>query len=114
MLNSAMAHCVVGVSSHLTCSYPCVQVSLGPVAVVRLINFSTILLQHQPMAVLERLVSCFGIISTMARGSIAEPSDKNREAEPVEEGRRRTLGKVRLRHHETGEIILMPAPSSDP
>lgn len=28
--------------------------------------------------------------------------------------RQRTLGNVRLRHHETNEIILVPTPSNDP
>ncbi|KAH6648286.1 hypothetical protein BKA67DRAFT_574276 [Truncatella angustata] len=28
--------------------------------------------------------------------------------------RLRTLGTVRLRHHETNEIILIPTPSNDP
>lgn len=28
--------------------------------------------------------------------------------------RQQTLGNVRLRHHETNEIILVPTPSSDP
>ncbi|KAK7739280.1 hypothetical protein SLS63_001622 [Diaporthe eres] len=32
----------------------------------------------------------------------------------VEHVRQRTLGNVRLRHHETNEIILIPTPSNDP
>ncbi|KAK9421628.1 putative Major facilitator superfamily (MFS) profile domain-containing protein [Seiridium unicorne] len=32
----------------------------------------------------------------------------------AEETRMRTLGTVRLRHHETNEIILIPTPSNDP
>ncbi|KAK9776910.1 putative Major facilitator superfamily (MFS) profile domain-containing protein [Seiridium cardinale] len=32
----------------------------------------------------------------------------------AEETRTRTLGTVRLRHHETNEIILIPTPSNDP
>lgn len=32
----------------------------------------------------------------------------------AEHVRQRTLGNVRLRHHETNEIILIPAPSNDP
>lgn len=30
------------------------------------------------------------------------------------EMKQNTLGNVRLRHHETNEIILVPTPSSDP
>ena len=33
---------------------------------------------------------------------------------PGEEPRTRTLGNVRLRHHETNDIILVPTPSTDP
>jgi hypothetical protein len=50
----------------------------------------------------------------MAADSIAAPLDKDHEIESVEKGRKRTLGNVRLRHHETDEIILIPTPSSDP
>ena len=32
----------------------------------------------------------------------------------AEQVRQRTLGNVRLRHHETNEIILIPTPSNDP
>jgi hypothetical protein len=32
----------------------------------------------------------------------------------TERSRMRTLGNVRLRHHETSELILIPAPSADP
>ncbi|KAH8889562.1 MFS general substrate transporter [Thozetella sp. PMI_491] len=46
--------------------------------------------------------------------SIAAPLDPNQEAQTVEKTRKRTLGNVRLRHHETNEIILIPTPSDDP
>jgi hypothetical protein len=50
----------------------------------------------------------------MAADSIAAPLDIDLEVASVEKGRKRTLGNVRLRHHETDEIILIPTPSSDP
>lgn len=34
--------------------------------------------------------------------------------QPVVEKRVQTLGTVRLRHHETNEIIRIPVPSNDP
>lgn len=36
------------------------------------------------------------------------------EDSKIEHSRHRTLGNVRLRHHETSEIILVPTPSNDP
>ncbi len=51
---------------------------------------------------------------TMGEDSIAAALDADHEVEAVEKGRKRTLGNVRLRHHETNEIILIPTPSSDP
>ncbi|KAK4186448.1 major facilitator superfamily domain-containing protein [Podospora australis] len=50
----------------------------------------------------------------MARDDIAAPLAANHEVERIEKTRKRTLGNVRLRHHETNEIILIPTPSSDP
>ena len=50
----------------------------------------------------------------MDRDSIAAALDADHEVEAVEKGRKRTLGNVRLRHHETNELILIPTPSSDP
>lgn len=38
----------------------------------------------------------------------------DREDPKVEQSRHMTLGNVRLRHHETNEIILVPTPSNDP
>jgi hypothetical protein len=32
----------------------------------------------------------------------------------AEHTRQRTLGNIRLRHHETNKIILVPTPSNDP
>ncbi|KAK3898948.1 protein HOL1 [Staphylotrichum tortipilum] len=50
----------------------------------------------------------------MAIDLIAAPLDASNASEQAERARKRTLGNVRLRHHETNEIILIPAPSSDP
>ncbi|KAL2129075.1 hypothetical protein VTI74DRAFT_8267 [Chaetomium olivicolor] len=50
----------------------------------------------------------------MAKDGIAAPLDVGHKVEHVEKGRMRTLGNVRLRHQETNEIILIPAPSEDP
>ncbi len=46
--------------------------------------------------------------------AIAPALEPDRESGPAEKTRRRTLGNVRLRHHGTNEIILIPAPSDDP
>jgi len=50
----------------------------------------------------------------MPEDQIAAALDANNEIEEVERTRVRTLGNVRLRHHDTNEIILVPTPSSDP
>ncbi|KAM7200465.1 MFS general substrate transporter [Rhypophila sp. PSN 637] len=50
----------------------------------------------------------------MPEDKIAAALDANHEVEEMEKTRVRTLGNVRLRHHDTNEIILVPAPSSDP
>ncbi|ROW16299.1 hypothetical protein VPNG_01893 [Cytospora leucostoma] len=51
----------------------------------------------------------------MAEDNIAQVlSSDDREDPKVEKHRHRTLGNVRLRHHETNEIILVPTPSNDP
>lgn len=50
----------------------------------------------------------------MARDEIAPALDAGHGFDRVEKTRKRTLGNVRLRHHETNEIILIPTPSSDP
>lgn len=50
----------------------------------------------------------------MPEDKIAAALDANHEGEELEKTRVRTLGNVRLRHHDTNEIILVPAPSSDP
>ena len=50
----------------------------------------------------------------MAEDTIAPPVDVGHDVETFEKSRKRTLGNVRLRHHETNEIILIPTPSSDP
>jgi hypothetical protein len=50
----------------------------------------------------------------MADDRIAAPVDVDHEVERVEKHRKRTLGNVRLFHHETNEIILIPTPSADP
>lgn len=50
----------------------------------------------------------------MPEDRIAAALDANNEIEEVERTRVRTLGNVRLRHHDTNEIILVPTPSSDP
>jgi hypothetical protein len=49
----------------------------------------------------------------MAVDSIAPSLDPDHEVDRVEKDRKRTLGNVRLRDHETNEIILIPTPSSD-
>jgi hypothetical protein len=46
--------------------------------------------------------------------TIAAPLEADHEVINVEKSRKRTLGNVRLRHHETNEIILIPTPSRDP
>lgn len=43
--------------------------------------------------------------------SVVRPEEEHPEEEKI---RQRTLGNVRLRHHETNELILIPTPSSDP
>ncbi|KAK3394129.1 major facilitator superfamily domain-containing protein [Podospora didyma] len=50
----------------------------------------------------------------MADDNIAPSLNTHVEVERVEKARKRTLGNVRLRHQDTDEIILIPAPSSDP
>lgn len=53
----------------------------------------------------------------MGRDDIApalRPDAEDYEASMVAETRQNTLGSVRLRHHETNEIILVPTPSNDP
>ncbi|KAK3337295.1 major facilitator superfamily domain-containing protein [Cercophora scortea] len=51
----------------------------------------------------------------MTDDPIAEALDANNERpERLEHARVRTLGNVRLRHHETNEVILIPTPSADP
>ncbi|KAK7745338.1 hypothetical protein SLS53_002834 [Cytospora paraplurivora] len=51
----------------------------------------------------------------MAEDNIAQVLNADdRENPKVEKHRHRTLGNVRLRHHETDEIILVPTPSNDP
>ncbi|KXX74924.1 Protein HOL1 [Madurella mycetomatis] len=50
----------------------------------------------------------------MTTDIIVSSQDANHEVGRAEKARKRTLGNVRLRHHETGEIILIPTPSSDP
>lgn len=50
----------------------------------------------------------------MGQDTIAAPLAADHEVARVEKKRKRTLGNVRLRHHETNEIILIPTPSSDP
>ncbi|KAK3940046.1 MFS general substrate transporter [Diplogelasinospora grovesii] len=50
----------------------------------------------------------------MSDDHIAAPLEADHEVERVEKARKRTLGNVRLRHHETNEIILIPTPSNDP
>lgn len=52
---------------------------------------------------------------TMADQDTVAPALKpDQEDESVEVVRKRTLGNVRLRHHQTNEIILIPTPSNDP
>lgn len=53
----------------------------------------------------------------MARDDIAPTSRidaEDYETSKLAEARQNTLGNVRLRHHETNEIILVPTPSNDP
>ncbi|KAI0125973.1 major facilitator superfamily domain-containing protein [Xylariales sp. AK1849] len=50
----------------------------------------------------------------MADSQIATAIDPDREDPTAEKKRLRTLGTVRLRHHETNEVILIPTPSNDP
>jgi len=51
---------------------------------------------------------------TRLEDAIASDIDPDVEDAAAERTRRRTLGNVRLRHHETSELILIPAPSEDP
>jgi hypothetical protein len=46
--------------------------------------------------------------------TVAPALKADQEDESVEIVRKRTLGNVRLRHHQTNEIILIPTPSKDP
>lgn len=46
--------------------------------------------------------------------TVAPALKPDQEDESVEVVRKRTLGNVRLRHHQTNEIILIPTPSNDP
>lgn len=51
----------------------------------------------------------------MAVDDIASAILPEDQEHPKEERmRQQTLGNVRLRHHETNEIILLPTPSKDP
>ncbi|KAJ2907049.1 MFS general substrate transporter [Zalerion maritima] len=45
---------------------------------------------------------------------LAPELNPDAEEAKAEQKRNRTLGNVRLRHHETNEIILIPTPSNDP
>lgn len=46
----------------------------------------------------------------------AAPSPRVADKEPgqVDRIKHNTLGNVRLRHHETNDLILVPTPSHDP
>ena len=46
--------------------------------------------------------------------TVAAPLKADQEDDGIEVVRKRTLGNVRLRHHQTNEIILIPTPSRDP
>ncbi len=51
----------------------------------------------------------------MTDPDIVAPALKaDQEDESLKVARKRTLGNVRLRHHQTNEIILIPTPSNDP
>jgi hypothetical protein len=45
--------------------------------------------------------------------AIAPAVQRDDEQPKTERTRQRTLGNVRLRNHETSEIILIPSPSKD-
>ena len=45
---------------------------------------------------------------------IASPLDIDHDVDYLEKKRIQTLGNVRLRQHDTNEIILIPTPSNDP
>jgi hypothetical protein len=40
--------------------------------------------------------------------------DAGQDAASADKSRTRSLGTVRLRHHQTNEIILIPTPSNNP
>lgn len=46
--------------------------------------------------------------------AVAPALKADQEDESLEVVRKRTLGNVRLRHHQTNEIIQIPTPSNDP
>ena len=48
------------------------------------------------------------------KDTIAPCPLEDHENPPAEKARKNTLGNVRLRHHETSEIILIPTPSASP
>lgn len=52
--------------------------------------------------------------ANMPEDAIAETLNPDEEVDRIEKTRKRTLGNVRLRHHETNELILIPTPSLDP
>lgn len=50
----------------------------------------------------------------MKEDQLAKDLQPELENNSAEQKRTRTLGNVRLRHHDTNKIILIPMPSSDP
>ena len=46
--------------------------------------------------------------------SISKMVKKTTERDAPDAGKLGTLGSLRLRHHQTNEIILVPTPSNDP
>jgi hypothetical protein len=50
----------------------------------------------------------------MNRNDVKTATDVEKVGSTADVARVRTLGTVRLRHHATNEIILIPTPSNDP
>jgi hypothetical protein len=67
--------------------------------------------KHQSLSVYQPF---FHTVLAMDKDGISAPPSADYDVDRVDKTRKRTLGNVRLRHPDTNEIILIPAPSSDP
>jgi hypothetical protein len=72
---------------------------------------SRLIYKHQSLSVYQPF---FHTVLAMDKDGISAPPSADYDVDRVDKTRKRTLGNVRLRHPDTNEIILIPAPSSDP